>query len=405
MLVAIDPPAERALRVVQVERDDPVDAQVGVELGERSRVPGGRAEVVARGEGVLGVEADAQPLAPARLGAQPPELLEAPADLRSLSGRVLERDGGGEAAAGLQHLAERARRRAEARVLARAAVRARMRDQVRDAEALAALELGDQLAHRARAQRCDRRRRVGQVGVVREQRPDAGRRARRREGAHVLLGERAQRPLPRRAREELDRLAAERPPALEGAMEPARDRLMRAEERAGAKRRRTRGTGGHAAPWLQAPVPELKLAWGRGRDTREPERRDAASKPRINRLALERQHPEDALVDPIERLLLDEAVERLEAEGELAKGERALGAQASLAQALEVLGERVLGTVDDAKVLAPAALESGLDQPPPRAHEEVERLDDHPLRTAPGDRLPPARTGLLARRVGHIHDV
>src|SRR5437867_3977607 len=134
-------------------------------------------------------------------------------------------------------------------------------------------------------------------------------------------------------------------------------------------------------------------------------RRDAASKPRINRLALERQHPEDALVDPIERLLLDEAVERLEAEGELAKGERALGAQASLAQALEVLGERVLGTVDDAKVLAPAALESGLDQPPPRAHEEVERLDDHPLRTAPGDRLPPARTGLLARRVGHIHDV
>src|SRR5205823_14362870 len=128
--------------------------------------------ILARGEGVLGVEADAQPLAPARLSREPPELLEAPADLRSLSGRVLERDGGGEAAAGLQHLAERARRGAEARVLARAAVRARVRDQVRDAEALAALELGDQLAQRARAQRCDRRRRVRQVGVVREQRPD-----------------------------------------------------------------------------------------------------------------------------------------------------------------------------------------------------------------------------------------
>ncbi len=42
-------------------------------------------------------------------------------------------------------------------------------------------------------------------------------------------------------------------------MEPARDRLMRAEERAGAVRRRTRGTGGHAAPWLQAPVRELKV--------------------------------------------------------------------------------------------------------------------------------------------------
>src|SRR5438093_9345449 len=49
--------------------------------------------------------------------------------------------------------------------------------------------------------------------------------------------------LPRRAREELDRLAADRPPALEGPMEPARDRLMRAEERAGAERRACIATG------------------------------------------------------------------------------------------------------------------------------------------------------------------
>src|SRR5437867_1097509 len=264
VLVAIEPPAERALRVVQVERDDPVDAQLGVELGERGRVPGGRAQVVARGEGVLGVEADAQPLAPARLGREPPELREAPADLRPLSGRVLERDGGGEAAAGLQHLAERACRGAQSRVLARAAVRARMRDQVRDAEALAALELGDQLTHRARPQRFDWRRRVGQVGVVREQRPDAGRRARRREGAHLVLGERTQRPLPCGAREELHRLAVECPPALEGEVEPARDRLMGAEERAGARRWWTCISAGQAAPWLQAAVAELKLAWGRG---------------------------------------------------------------------------------------------------------------------------------------------
>src|SRR5205823_1944948 len=80
---------------------------------------------------------------------------EAPADLRSLPGRVLERDSGREAAAGLQHLAERACRGAQPRVLARAAMRSRMRHQVRDAEALAALELGDQLVHRARAQGLD----------------------------------------------------------------------------------------------------------------------------------------------------------------------------------------------------------------------------------------------------------
>src|SRR5207245_3904976 len=218
----------------------------------------GRAQGVAGREGVLGVEADAEPLAPARLGAELPELREAPADLRPLSGRVLERDGGGEAAAGIEHLAERARRGAEASLLARAAVRARVRDQVRDAEALAALELGDQLAHRARAQRLDRRRRVGEGRVVREQRPDAARRARRREGTHLVLGERAQRPLPRRAREELDRLAADRAPALEGAMEPARGRLMRAEERAGAGRGRACIAAGQAAPWVQAPLRKLK---------------------------------------------------------------------------------------------------------------------------------------------------
>src|SRR5207249_7170486 len=60
VLVAIEPPAERALRVVQVEGDDPADAQAGVELGECGRVAGGRAQVVARREGVLGVQADAQ---------------------------------------------------------------------------------------------------------------------------------------------------------------------------------------------------------------------------------------------------------------------------------------------------------------------------------------------------------
>ena len=49
-------------------------------------------------------------------------------------------------------------------------------------------------------------------------------------------------------------------------MEPARDRLMRAKERAGAKWRRECISTGQAAPWLQAPVPELKLAWGRGGD-------------------------------------------------------------------------------------------------------------------------------------------
>ena len=40
-------------------------------------------------------------------------------------------------------------------------------------------------------------------------------------------------------------------------MEPARDRLMRAEERAGPGHWRACHSTGQAAPWLQAPAPEL----------------------------------------------------------------------------------------------------------------------------------------------------
>jgi len=42
--------------------------------------------------------------------------------------------------------------------------------------------------------------------------------------------------------------------------------------------------------------------------------------PRVHRLALQRQHAEDALVDAAEGFAADEALERLDAEGELAQG-------------------------------------------------------------------------------------
>src|SRR5205085_10294323 len=106
-----------------------------------------------------------------------------------LPGRVLERERRPEAAARGQYLAEGARGGANARVVARAAVRAGMRDDVRDAEPLAALELGDELAHRALAQRRDRRCDVEEVRVVREERVDPGRGTRGGEGAHFLLGQ------------------------------------------------------------------------------------------------------------------------------------------------------------------------------------------------------------------------
>ena len=52
-------------------------------------------------------------------------------------------------------------------------------------------------------------------------------------------------------------------------------------------------------------------------------------KPRIDRLALKRQHPENAFVDAAQRFTRDETLERLMAEGELPDGEVALAGEAA----------------------------------------------------------------------------
>ena len=44
--------------------------------------------------------------------------------------------------------------------------------------------------------------------------------------------------------------------------------------------------------------------------------------PRINRLALQRQHPENAFMNAAQRFLADESLQRLNAQGKLPDGER-----------------------------------------------------------------------------------
>src|SRR5206468_634302 len=106
------------------------------------------------------------------------------------------------------------------------------------------------------------------------------------------------------------------------------------------------------------------------------------SEARVDRLALERQDPEDALVDAVQRLLAREALQRLHAQRELAQRQRALGPQAAAAQPRQVLGQGVLRAIDDAQVLAAAALQGRLGQAARACCDEVERLHDHPF--APG---------------------
>ena len=105
--------------------------------------------------------------------------------------------------------------------------------------------------------------------------------------------------------------------------------------------------------------------------------------PRVDGLALEREHGEHALVHAVERLAAHEALERLDAEAELAGGERALAAEPASAEPLDLARIGVLGAVDDAQVLASAALDPGLDEALAAAGDEAHRLDDHALAAAP----------------------
>src|SRR5262249_1500037 len=92
VVVAVDARAQLFLRIVQMERREALDADELVEFLEHRRVALLGAEIVAGGERVLGVEADAEPFALLGRVDDVADLLEAVAETASLSGGDLERD-------------------------------------------------------------------------------------------------------------------------------------------------------------------------------------------------------------------------------------------------------------------------------------------------------------------------
>src|SRR5262249_10944035 len=75
---------------------------------------------------------------------------------------------------------------------------------------------------------------------------------------------------------------------------------------------------------------------------------EARSQSRVYRLALQGENAEDALVDPAQRLASHKSLQSLDAERELAKGERPLAAETAAAKTSKIRLGRVIGTVDDA---------------------------------------------------------
>ena len=88
----------------------------------------------------------------------------------------------------------------------------------------------------------------------------------------------------------------------------------------------------------------------------------ARLQPRIDRLALQGEDAEHALVNAPERFSLHEPFEPFDPQRELAQRQRSLTRKTPLAQPLEVLGQGVLGPVDDPEILAPAALDRRLQK-------------------------------------------
>ena len=138
--------------------------------------------------------------------------------------------------------------------------------------------------------------------------------------------------------------------------------------RAEARRRRRTGLGFAGVRWgvtrRRLPAGDTERANLSENDASRPDSRVRIGRlePRIDRLAFQGEDAKHALVNPSERFSLDEPFEPFDPQRELAQSQRPLPRKSTFAEALEVLGQRVLGSIDDPEVLTAAALHRWLKQ-------------------------------------------
>lgn len=224
--VSVDagPPGPQA--VIQVEASDSPMAKAANCLIQHRLRSGLAGQVVAGGEEVAGVQADADPPGCIDPRENLLQVLESVPKAVSLSGGGFEADPGGESGQPSVHLVERPSHQPEA--LPRRWVRTRMEDQRADAERLAPEQL---LSYRVQAASPnDRilRRKVDEVAPVSDRRHARGA-CGTSERSSLLGGERGSAPGPAGAGEDLQRACAVLHRATEGERDAARDRLVRAQ--------------------------------------------------------------------------------------------------------------------------------------------------------------------------------
>ena len=126
--MTVETRAERSLCVVQVKREHPAAPHGCLALRHRATVAGPGAEIVAGGEQMARVQANADPLGPGGALEQGGQLVECPADRVPGAGRVLERYLDPIARGPCERLVERGRDPADPRLESGAHVRAGMDD-------------------------------------------------------------------------------------------------------------------------------------------------------------------------------------------------------------------------------------------------------------------------------------
>ncbi len=223
--------AELADRVVQVHSADKPKSQDPLDIGEEALDSPLAPHVVARREGVTGVEAVAEALGLLCPGPNGRELFEGMSDNGSLTGGELEQDLGRGTGSLDADSVQRRRDGGERGVDAAAQVGARVHDDAVEPQRRRPTELVGEPGTRLLDQRLVGGGEVDEIGRVGDDRRPAVPDMRGTEFFGLLGGERLRSPLTRTLDEDLQRVAAESGAALEGERDPAGRRDVGTQER------------------------------------------------------------------------------------------------------------------------------------------------------------------------------
>ena len=216
-------------------------------------IAGGRADIVAGGEQMAGVQTHADAPRALQPGQQRAQLAERAADGAAAAGGVLQRHAHAIAPRPAQHLAARPRHAVESGLDAGAQMRAGMDRHAGQPQRLGALELVGEEAHRPLPRDRIGAGEVDQVAGVGEDGGNAGGPPRRAKGPNLVVAQRRRGPLPLVLDEDLHGETAERRASLERQVQSARDRHVGAEL-VGRRRRHLDGPGGgHRSEQLAEP--------------------------------------------------------------------------------------------------------------------------------------------------------